>query len=119
MPIVGRPLNPWETGRYVFADEGKLLGRALSVVGLDVALDVAAARRGSFPDIAVDGMDGDLQLWTNERARAPGEQWDFVIRDNVKKRWVRLKGAFVVHSNAIQPSCVWAINAAEPAAGAS
>jgi hypothetical protein len=100
MSIVGRPLDPWATGRYVFADEGQLLGRAVSVVGLDAALDVAAARRGKFPDIAVDGMDGELHRWTNERARAPGEQWDFVIRDNVKKRWVRLKGAFVTHTNA-------------------
>lgn len=118
MAVVGKPVDPWHQGKYVFGDEGQLLGRAASVRGLDAALEVGTGR-GGFPDISVDGMDQELERWTGERAKTPGVKWNFVIRDNVKGRWVRIKGAFIHRRNMMQPSCVWAINGAELGDGPS
>jgi hypothetical protein len=113
MPTLGEPVDPWTIGSYIFADEGEMLGKAAVVSGLDAALEVAAGRGGrSWPDIRVDGMDRDLERWVFERAGPPAEKWDFVIRDNRKRRWVKLRGAFVTKWGS-SGSCTWAINGIE------
>jgi hypothetical protein len=115
--IVGKPVEPWERGRYAFfGQEGELLGRAEHVTGLDEALEVAAGREfRNFPDIYIEGLDRDLERWVFEHAKSPREKCDFLVRDNQRKRWVRLRGAFVRKGGG--PSCVWVINGAEIADG--
>ena len=118
MGVRATSVSEWDIGNFVFADEGALLGRAASVSGLETALDVAACRGGrDFPDILVEGMDADLRRWVEERAKDPGAKWDFLVRDNRRKRWVQLRGAFVVRLGSMSPYCAWAINGAEPADG--
>jgi hypothetical protein len=76
-----------------------------------------SGRPGSFPDLHVGGMDRELEQWVNDQASSMGERRDFLMRDNVRKRWVRFCGAFLIHWRGMSSSCVWAINVAEPAEG--
>ncbi|MBX3203988.1 MAG: hypothetical protein KF764_02905 [Labilithrix sp.] len=108
---IGRPVSDWEHGNFVFFDEGELLGRAQSVSGLDDVVAAATAGR-NVPDIAVSGVDDDLEGWLTQRARTPETGWQFVIRDNRRKRWVRLTG-FVNGHQALSAAFTWAISKAE------
>src|SRR5262249_23503187 len=90
--------------------EGDIIGRAEGVNGIDAALKVLSARDDRihrFPGIDFEGMDRELERWAYERMQK-GDPWTFVIRDNVGKRWIRLKGAFVTRHSGM--SATWAIN---------
>lgn len=119
MAVIGRAVPAHESAPYVFFDEGEELGTAQRVVGLDAAVEAMGRRDGlvNIPDIVMTGMDEAMLDWSRARAKRPHEKWNFIVRDNRRKRWVELQGAWVDDRGNLSSSCTWIVDSVRRADG--
>ena len=110
MPTKSEPMDPWTSGSQILGINKELIGR-VRVAGLDQVERVLNAPKGTrlrFPDLIIAPIDRETIRWfidwTNE-PRGGSFYRDLLIRDNDRRSWFLLKGAWLQEYGRVEDGC--------------